>query len=121
MSQSILARAQRIVELGKAATPGPWFPDYTTHGDPFVCLDSARSRFTQICKTDTAPVDYGRGNNAFIAAARDADQIAAKLIEAEAVMRRIVSHAGMCSDYRATEEMKAEARAFLATLRQETP
>lgn len=54
--------------VANAATPGPWFANLTTHGDPSVVLDLRRPAFTTVATVSCSPADYGRANNAHIAA-----------------------------------------------------
>lgn len=69
----------RLRTLAQAATPGPWVPYFTVHGDPYV-LGRPADRggrdpiFPQdiVATIATGPADYGRGDAEFIAAARDA-------------------------------------------------
>lgn len=45
---------------------------FTTHGDPYVVTDPKRALFTQVCKVDTSPPDYGKARAERIAAALNA-------------------------------------------------
>lgn len=78
---NLLDKARAIIAAGKVATPGPW-----TAGRDGVYGDDG----TYLADTGHADgLDEAKVNTAFIAAARDADQIAARLIEAERVIRML--------------------------------
>lgn len=54
----------------QAATPGPWEPLFTVHGDPFVVPACTPYPSRQIAAVSVAPEDYGRADAEFIAHAR---------------------------------------------------
>lgn len=64
----VLAEIDRRLGLAAAATPGPWHPHFTIHGDPSVVRDVERFAFTKVCDVTVSPDDYGRANTAHIAA-----------------------------------------------------
>lgn len=62
---------EAIEKRADAATPGPWHPYFTLHGDPFVVDDSGSGLAGQVCALSVAPDDYGRVTAEFIAHARE--------------------------------------------------
>lgn len=110
---SLLDTARRLVQLGEAATSGPWMQ--ATHVDaPEALVTKARPNESLLgLDVDGMAIFMNKHDCAMVAAARDADRLASALIEAEALIRSLRDHLDPRDDF---DAMQAEARQFLATL-----
>lgn len=61
---------EAALALSAAASPGPWEPYFTVHGDPFVVPSARPWPSSQIAAVSTSPSDYGRADAVFVAGAR---------------------------------------------------
>jgi hypothetical protein len=64
---------QRLLDLLQRATPGPWHPAFSAHGDPAVNGQAEDHKgLSRIATVTTSPGDYGRANALLIAGAVNA-------------------------------------------------
>ncbi|MEO7836631.1 MAG: hypothetical protein ABIS21_03190 [Acidimicrobiales bacterium] len=81
------AEIAAIAARADAATPGPWVPYFTVHGDPYVTQPN-RGQFGMV--VSTARDDYGRADCQFLAAARtDVPALVAEVRRLRAFVQRL--------------------------------
>ena len=69
MSGDLLALADALDRLADEATPGPWVPYFTLHGDPSIVPAEHALLSRRLADVAVSPDDYGRANAHLLAQA----------------------------------------------------